>query len=209
MRIPFKVETFLNKIIKTQIVTIVETFIDDKPQKKFYGKSLTANFLVAIYAHFNDNNANFLVNPAPFGGVRQSGLNLAGGLVNYAEPVMYLDAGVGVITHGIVVGSGSTAPAPGDFNLKTTITNGVGAGQLSYSVQASTQGCTISGSNTSFILQRLMTNGSGGNVTVNEIGIIFEMSGQSYLIYRDVLGSSDVIPNGSTYRVDITFQITT
>lgn len=209
MRIPFKVETFLNKIIKTQIVTIVETFIDDKPQKKFYGKSLTANFLVAIYSHFNNNNANFLVNPAPFGGVRQSGLRTTGSLVNWTQPVMSLDAGVGILTNGIVVGSGSTAPAPANANLQTTITNGLGAGQLSYSVQASTQGCTISGSNTSFILQRLMTNGSGGNVTVNEIGLLFQFFGSSYLIYRDVLGSSDVIPNGSTYRVDITFQITT
>lgn len=209
MRIPFKVETFLNKIIKTQIVTIVETFIDDKLQKKFYGKSLTGNFLNAIYSHFNDNNANFLVPGAPWNGSRQIGINLAGAPIGWTEPVMNLDAGVADLTQGIVVGSGSTAPAPGDVNLQTTITNGVGAGQLSYSIQTSTQGTTISGSNTSFILQRLMTNGSGGNVTVNEIGLIFSAGGQSFLIYRDVLGSSDVIPNGSTYRVNITFQITT
>lgn len=207
MKIPFLIEKTFNKIFKPQIVTIVETFIDGKKQKTFYGKSLTANFLQMLYAQFNNNDVDFATSPAPFGNSRVNAQNSAGALVD-GKSTMQIQAGTGVTNQGICVGSGSGAVAPANFNLGTLIANGVGVGQLQYQNQISTQGTVISGSNSSFVLERLYINGSGGNVTVNELGIFVNNAGQ-FLIYRDLVSPGDSIPNGSTYRVAITFQITT
>lgn len=208
MKIPFFIETFINKIVKTQIVTIVECYIDDKKTRKFYGKSLTANFLQAIYNHFANNDGDFATGTF-CNSLIAVGKNTSNSQINSANPDMNLNANTSVSTNGIVVGSGNTAPVPADYKLGTQIATGSGAGQLNYQNQVGLAGPTIVGQTTSFILQRLFTNNSGGNVNVNEIGLQFLLSGQSYLIYRDVLGSTDVIPDGSTYRVSITFQITT
>jgi hypothetical protein len=208
MRIPFLIETAFNKVFKPQIVTIVETFINDKPSQKFYGKSLTANFLQILYNHFNAGDADFNVGGAPFTNRSNVGKNTAGVVTTVTQSLFSIAAGPAVATQGIVIGSGNTAAAPADFNLNTKIANGAGAGQLQYQTQTAPFGPTIAGANTSFLLERLFVNASGGNVSINELGIEFAAVG-SFLIYRDVLGATDVIPNGGTYRVTITFQITT
>ncbi|MBK9285039.1 MAG: hypothetical protein IPM51_12100, partial [Sphingobacteriaceae bacterium] len=88
------------------------------------------------------------------------------------------------------------------------IANGVGAGQMQYQNQISTQGVVITGLTSSFVLQRLFINGSGGAITVNELGIL-HANGGPFMLYRDLVSPGDNVPNGSTYRVAITFQITT
>lgn len=205
MKIPFKIETVFNKIFKPQIVTIVETFINDKLQRKFYGKSLTANFLQTLYNQLGDSSGNFAI-PGSYPAQNTIGKRIDGTNINGAAVFAY-EGLIGDVSKGIVVGSGNVVPTPGDFTL-TLIGQGVGANQLQYQIQTAPIGTTITGANTAFTLQRLMINASGGDVTVNEIGIYCISTG-TYLHYRDVLSSSDVIPNLSTYRVNITFQITT
>jgi hypothetical protein len=118
-------------------------------------------------------------------------------------------AAIGATNMGIVCGSGTTTPAAADINLETLITHGSTAGKLSYQSQTSIQGCIIASLTTSFILQRLFVNSSGGQVDVNEIGWITMYSTYSYLLYRDVLSSTDEIPDGSTYRVTLEISVTT
>lgn len=207
MKIPFIIEKTFNKIFKPQIVTIVETFIDDIPQKKFYGKSLTANYLQFLYAHFAQNSANFVNSGAPFSS-KNTATTTSNTQVSCQSVTENLNAALGDATKGIAVGSGTGAPAPGDYVLGTLIANGSGANQLNYQAQTSIQGAVISGANTSFILERLFTNNSGGSITVNEIGMFVNNAGQ-WLIYRDLVSPGDTIPNGSSYKVNITFQITT
>jgi len=206
MKIPFKIEKLFNKVFKPQIVTIVETYIDDKLSQRFFGKSFTANFLQGLYNEFAGSNVNFAV-PGAFPSNNTAGKNTLGNTPtgNYT---FTCDAAIGILTNGIVVGSGNTAPTPLDFIMQTLITQGVGAGQLQYQPQTAPIGTTVTGAITSFTLERLMVNGSGGDVTVNEIGL-YNLFVQTFLIYRDVLGSSDIIPNGHSYRVSIEFQITT
>lgn len=207
MRIPFKVESVFNKVFKPQIVSIVEIYLNDKQIHKFYGKSLTANFMQHLWNRFSQGDANFQIGTF-CDALGRAGKNTSNTQVT-STPTFQTNAAVGGVTSGIILGSGSNAPTPADYVLQTPIANGSGANQLNYQQQTGVQGVQIAGANTSFIFQRLYTNNSGGNVNVRELAIYTLTSGQSYLIYRDVLPANDVIPNGGTYRVAITFQITT
>ena len=209
MRIPFKVETLFNKIFKPQIITIVETEINGRKSQKIYGKSLVANFLQMIYNHFNQNDLDFAVPAAPFTARTNFGVNFLNAVITTSNPTMSINAATTDNRLGIILGTGNTAPVPGDYKLQTIIANGAGAGALNYQAQTAIQGTTIAGANTSFILERLFTNTSGAAVGVNELGLAIFVTSNSFLIYRDVLPSTDSIPNLGTYRVSITFQITT
>jgi hypothetical protein len=210
MRLPFFIETQLYKILKPQIVTIVETFIDGKPSKKFYGKSLVGNFIQWLYAQFNQNDGAFALSP-DINNTRTTCWRIdtgaATGGVQATNPTLV--AGAGVVNQGIVVGSAAVVPTPASFNVGTLIANGVGAGQLSYTQQSSIQGNVIAGQNTSFKLQRTWTNGSGGNVTVKAVAIYTNATAGGLMLYLDSVSPDDIIPNGNTYTVIITFQITT
>lgn len=207
MKIPFKLETTFNRIFKPQIVTIVETYIDEKLQHRFYGKSLTANFMQQLWNRLSQSDVDFQIGTF-CDALGRVGKNTANAQVT-GVPTFQTNADVGVLSSGIILGSGLTAPTPSDFVIQTLIANGVGAGQLSYQQQTGSQGVQIAGANTSFIMQRLFANLSGGVVNVNELAIYTLTGGNSFLIYRDVLPSTDIIPIGGTYRVSITFQITT
>lgn len=212
MRLPFWIETQIYKLIHPQIVTIVETFIDGKPSRKFYGRSLTGNFLQCLYAHFNQiDTVNFAVSDATFFNTVDRGLRFdTGAQTNTLSTVsMALTAGVGVTNQGLTVGSSAVTPTPASFNNGTQIAHGVGAGQLQYGAMGANQGCTIAGQNTSFIFQRVFTNGSGGDVTVRSVCLRTNSVANGLLMYLDSVSPDDVIGNGQVYTVNITFTITT
>ncbi|MFA5377993.1 MAG: hypothetical protein WC455_19740 [Dehalococcoidia bacterium] len=114
---------------------------------------------------------------------------------------------------GIVLGTGNTAVTPADYKAETRIAHGLAAGQVLYS------GCgcdtlTFADPNGSFIIRRLFTNVSGGNITVNEVALYTIMYSQSttqlghFCIYRDIIGGGLAIVNGNVVVVTITVQIT-
>jgi hypothetical protein len=74
---------------------------------------------------------------------------------------------------GIVVGSSSQAITPSLNKLASQIGNGTSSGQLIYGTQ-SYFAPTVSGSNVSFSMYRLFTNGSSAEVDIHEIGIYCE-----------------------------------
>jgi hypothetical protein len=108
-----------------------------------------------------------------------------------------------------VAGTGTNAVTMTDYALQTLITHGSGAGQLSYG--ATTFGPpTTSGKTRYFEFQRSLMNNSGGDITVNEIGIYIYPTSQSYyyMFLRDVLSSGITLSNGQAltirYRVSVT-----
>ena len=117
------------------------------------------------------------------------------------------NAGSGIDTFGPVVGTGTTDPAWGDYNLGTKIAHGTGTGQLSYGAVTFNAPVT-DGNDRYFEVIRVFTNLSGASITVYEFGIICYTGSYYFLVCRDVNASGIEIPNGQaltlTYKIKIT-----
>ena len=116
------------------------------------------------------------------------------------------DGGVGILTKGIIVGTGTTAPTNTDYVMESPIAHGTGAGELQYQATTYTWADVV-GANVDAIITRTFLNGSGGTVTVNEIGI-YCLDTQSYLELRDVLAAGVDVENGETLTVQYTLRTT-
>lgn len=112
---------------------------------------------------------------------------------------------------GIVVGSGLNAESFEDYALQTKILNGTTAGKMSYiasdpavkSYNAGTKIYTVT-----YI--RYFNNNSGGDVSVNETGIISNiqpLNGYRCMLTRDKLGATIVVPNTGQLKVTYTIQL--
>ena len=118
------------------------------------------------------------------------------------------NGGAGVITHGIIVGTGTTAPTIDDYAIETLIDHDAApptAGRLQYS--AVTFGAPASDATTSqFTITRNFANASGGAITVNEIALY--VKGYKYntirhfMVIRDVIGGGIAVPAGQTLTVN-------
>jgi hypothetical protein len=123
-----------------------------------------------------------------------------------------LRAPAAIDTKGIMVGSGTNAETFEDFALQTQIANGTGAGQLSYI--ASEPHLVTYDAGTKVLgdtLIRYFNNNSGGNVNVNEVGIVAYLTGQfsqNYMMSRDKLAATITVPNTGQLRVTYTIQLT-
>jgi hypothetical protein len=118
-----------------------------------------------------------------------------------------MDGSVGQ-TRGPVIGTGDTPVNVSDYRL-TLIGNGTGTGQLQYgAVVFGTP--TIDTSTIYTTLTRVWTNGSGGDVTIKEIGLYsyskISENHATYLITRDVLPSPITLTNGQTLTLDYTLK---
>lgn len=115
------------------------------------------------------------------------------------------DASAGTSTYGIMIGSGTTAEAVTDTALAVKIAHGTGSGQLQYGTV--TYGApSTTATTTTFRFTRVFTNGSGGTVTVEEIGLVFG-SGSPILGARDLTGTIS-ITNGQQLTVNYDFTTT-
>lgn len=121
----------------------------------------------------------------------------------YAEgyPILKVTAGEGVTTFGILFGSGTTSPTLDDYKLESLIPHGTGSGQLYYhATQLSYEKDT---DRSRVIIWRTADNNSGGDITISEIGLVFQWYPYPYdyaLILRDVLDTAVVVAN--TQSVD-------
>jgi hypothetical protein len=121
--------------------------------------------------------------------------------------------GSGVANKGIVVGNSDTVQTFGtdDYALASIIAHGTGAGQLQYSAQA-TATVADDGANRTVTHVRSFVNGSGGNVTVKEVGWYIEGYSDvdpytdKFMWFRDILGTPIIVSN--TQELEITFEIT-
>jgi len=80
-------------------------------------------------------------------------------------------AASGDTSFGIVVGTSTTPVSITDYRLGALISHGTGAGQLLYGSVAVTS-IEVIGSMARFYVTRLLTNNSGADITVNEVGLV-------------------------------------
>jgi len=113
---------------------------------------------------------------------------------------------------GIVIGSGTAAENNTDIALDTQIAHGVEASQLQYGVHSYIP-TRVVGANVDCEVNRMFINDSGGNVTVNEVGIYVRMyeaspSGYRYVcIIRDLTGGI-VVNDGNVMFVRYVLRTT-
>jgi len=129
-----------------------------------------------------------------------------GGGYGYVDPSQ---RNVQVENVGVVVGSGTTAVTPTDTKLETKIAHGTGSGQLVY-LGCGLKPVVISGSDAYIDLVRFFENQSGGDVTINEVGIYAIGATQQwgFCICRDVLSSSITVGDGQLLKVRYRIKVT-
>jgi len=119
-------------------------------------------------------------------------------------------AGVGpngsLSSPNLVVGSGTTPPKITDTGLTNQIGNGTSPGQLQYGNNSFTTPIINTNTNTgSFTWSKTFNNGSGGNVTVSEVGAY--LSGT--FILHDLLPSPITLAPNQVLTVVYTITIST
>lgn len=99
---------------------------------------------------------------------------------------MTATASSGTSTAGLVAGTGTNSVTITDSKLQTQIAHGTSAGQLSYGASVVNLPSSDSTS-TSLILTRVFSNGSGGTITIREIGVYVNESTSGFIfnIIRD------------------------
>jgi len=137
--------------------------------------------------------------------------------------VININAGSGIDTYGIVVGSGNTSKVSQKsmmYQMIALIPNGTASGQLTY--QAVSFGNPVASGNTSsWTLSRNFINQSGGTVNITEVGIIAYVSGfrmlnslssalvnpDYFLFSYDIPSSPISLANGQTLNITYTFTV--
>lgn len=114
----------------------------------------------------------------------------------------------GDATRGSVVGSGTTAVALSDHALETQIAHGVGGGQLQYGATSFVYPPAILAKQCYFKMGRTFTNGSGGDVSVNEFGVYTDIGLGTFeaCVCRDVLLNPVVVPDGAALTLRYRFR---
>ena len=119
-------------------------------------------------------------------------------------------------TLGIVIGTGTTAVAPTDYQLATQIIDGTSSATIEHFPCAGT-GFTTAGLTASFTMERLFRNSSGGSITVNETGIYCGTDRHSgfgtlykfqICIIRDLVSPGFAVLNGEYMRIIYTISVT-
>ena len=114
-------------------------------------------------------------------------------------------------TRGIVVGTGSDPEDFEDYALGSQIANGTGAGQLSY-IASEVYTISTVGTVKKNELVRYFNNNSGGDVNVNEVGLVAygtltDDTARKFMMSRDVLASTVTVPNTGQLKVTYTIQL--
>lgn len=120
------------------------------------------------------------------------------------------DAPVGIVTHGILVGTnaGPTAIDNENYKLDTKILHSATgeAGKLNYQATTFVAPRTI-GESIDLDISRAFLNETGDTITVKEIGIICKSQSKYHLLLRDVVTDEDVL-DGYTLTVVYTLRTT-
>jgi hypothetical protein len=155
-------------------------------------KSWVKQWIQVLYAAFSNTNTSIL--------------DTNGTSRTVASSLMTMQAGAGVTSYGIVVGSSDTPVTRDDYRLGSQIAHGSGTGQLMYSAMSHDAPTPYS---TGYLTRamRVFTNNSGGDVTVKEVGVVIYYTNNPYyfLIIRDVLSTPVTIPNGYSWTVRYNF----
>lgn len=133
-----------------------------------------------------------------------------GGTTYYHYRLMATEAPAGNDDYGIVVGTGTTTPTSEDYALQTQIIHGSSAGQLQYG-DCGVSGAGVVGSNVDMVIARTFVNGSGGDITIREVGLYVEdqfgqTTGYYFCLARDLVNQT--VSNGYVAVVSYTVRTT-
>ncbi|HUV82942.1 MAG TPA: hypothetical protein VMW53_07710 [archaeon] len=129
----------------------------------------------------------------------------AGSSRSLTAAVVACTAAAGTVTDGIVIGTGTDAVTISDYQLKTRIAHGAGAGEMEYGTQTFDASVTVSGSDCYFQMARVFTNNSGDTITVKEVGIYSSIGSYDFLLDRTLIDQA--VTNGQTLTLQYKFQI--
>ena len=111
-------------------------------------------------------------------------------------------------SHGSLAGTGTTAVALADYTIETLIAEGASSGQMEYGAQ-SFGNVTTSGTTRYFTTSRVLTNSSGGTITITETGLVCSGSHSwKFLLVRDVLSSSEAVLDTETATLEYKIGVT-
>ncbi len=188
---------------------ILELIVRDKDGKVINHRIMRSKSFVRQFLELLWIEAQNLPSVAPLIMLDTGGL---GRKVYYKETNFACNAGAGVVTHGIIVGTGVTAPTINDYKIETIIPHDAApptAGALQYS--AVTFGAPTTDATTSwFIVTRVFTNASGGAITVNEIALYvqgWDDATRYFMIIRDVIAGGIAVANGQALTVNYRQQV--
>jgi len=145
------------------------------------------------------------------GDVNETGVKVDGSSVTIYRTDELSDyrviAGAGDDSFGIVVGTGTTPPAPDDHSLESKIPHGTSAGQLDY---GATGVSTVAvRDNSIFIyIDRTFTNLSGADIDISEVGLI-TYTAKWLLLARDVFSPPVTVADGAAVTIRYTIKVTT
>jgi hypothetical protein len=114
---------------------------------------------------------------------------------------------------GIIVGTNNTAVTPTDSKLNTRCNQGQGAGQLEYG-GTEVLPPTFADPNGTLVIRRYITNVSGGDIAIAEVGIyascnVTDANAHSeFCIARDIVGPAVTVHTTEILVVTYTMQIT-
>ena len=112
-------------------------------------------------------------------------------------------------TYGIQIGTSNTAIGIADYHLNTKITHGTTSGKLQYGA-CSIGAAGTTGTTRQFTISRTFTNLSGGDITVEEVGLIlgayYSSSYGYFMIEHSLLNFT--VTNGTSGTVTYTISAT-
>lgn len=115
-------------------------------------------------------------------------------------------------TRGILIGTGTTSVAVDDYTMETLIADGTGTGQLQYSAVSFGEPVNTGTTQTSFIISRVFTNGSGAQIDVSEAGLVCFLAGNvgldEFLILHDIIDPVFAVTDTSSLTLNYTFRTT-
>lgn len=178
--------------------------LSDTGQKP--SKSFVIQFLEFIYGLFDG--------PATLEATAVDGtedvIYRAEGVDGYCYLHLRVDAPINDDTHGIVVGTGSTAETNTDYKLEAQLTEGVGAGNITHGAMVvGTAG--VVGANVDLEIKRSFPNNTGSTITVAEAGVYAKQGifvPYYHCIIRDVLAASIDVPDKCALTVYYTLRTT-
>jgi len=168
-------------------------------------RSFLYNWTKALYGLSHDGCQSKCVKLKDTGGTDRDYPDI----YNAGSSILKFRSPEGETRWGLWVGNGTTSVTLDDYNLASKITHGTGAGQLHY-YETNTRHYTDS--DRSYLeVYRLLVNKSESNVTVSEVGLVFNEYGEpgqpyNFLILRDLVDPAVTVEPAQTLQVKYIFE---
>ncbi len=178
----------------------------DRPVKKVLHKrcnSLVIAFIDILNAHMRQGT-NAIIDTGAGAGTSRNvdarGQNFA---TNYSSGDK-----AGSLTSGIVLGTGTTAVALADHRIETVISHGTSAGNLDYGDTGYGLPVTIGTTTRQFRVFRTVHNGSGGSITVKEVGLYVAGGSVPWWFMIDHTAVNIAMADATGYTFEYLFSVT-